>query len=232
MRKNKAVLLCAGILGASLLAGCGEISRLLPGGGSSAAEKETGTSQAGGKPSESGEMPGFEASEAGSWIPEEVPRVLSETKPSEKVRDAIIYYFEVPEEELADVRYYYNYADLDEDGTEEIIALAVGSYVSGSGGSSALILKNDGTIVECLTCVNSPIVVWDEMINGHHLLALERSGGGAETEIVALAASEDGIYANVSETETIIDPTTLTGTAILCDDLAYDEEAEYLTLAE
>ena len=86
----------------------------------------------------------------------------------------------------------------DEDGTEEIIALAVGSYVSGSGGSSALILKNDGTIVECLTCVNSPIVVWDEMVNGHHLLALERSGGGAETEIVALAASEDGIYANVS----------------------------------
>ena len=46
MRKNKAALLCAGILGASLLAGCGEVSRLLPGGESSAAEKETGTSQA------------------------------------------------------------------------------------------------------------------------------------------------------------------------------------------
>lgn len=221
MKKNAAILLCTGAAAVGLLAGCGEISRFIPGEGGPAAgsAENVTTDQAVG----TGPF---------GWLPEDMPQILSETEPDRMIRDAVAEYFEIPREEWEDVRYYYNFTDLDDDGTDEIFALAVGSYVSGSGGSSALILKNDGTVVQSLTTVNAPVVVSDEMTNGYHNLVVERCGGGADTEAVVLRASEDGVYENVPDSQETADLSTLTGVALFCDDMTFDDTADYLTLAD
>ncbi len=35
-------------------------------------------------------------------------------------------YYQIPEEECKETRYYYNYTDLNEDGTDEIVAVTIG----------------------------------------------------------------------------------------------------------
>ncbi len=168
----------------------------------------------------------------GAWLPEGAVQMASETEPNEAVRTAIIDEYVIPEEEWEETRYYYNYVDLDDDGENEIFALAVGPSLSGSGGSSALLMKESGEVIQTFTLINPPVLVTDEIMNGYRELALVRSGGGAETEVVLLSYG-NGAYETVSETETVIDPDLLSGTAILCNDLAADmESGNYLTLSE
>lgn len=169
---------------------------------------------------------------AAAWLPQGVKQLPSEKEPNEMVRTALIDTYQIPEDEWDMTRYYYNYVDLNEDGSDEIFALAVGPSVSGSGGSCALLLDADGAVLQEISLVNPPVLVTDEIIDGYHALALERSGDGAESEVVLLPHG-NGVYAGVSETETIVDPASLTGTAILCNDLAADlESGEFLNLAE
>ena len=95
--------------------------------------------------------------------------------------------------------------DLDSDGENEIFAVVVGSYTSGSGGSSALwCAEQDGELVvkQAFTLVNMPVIVVDNEDGGAKDLILERSGGGAETEYVMLTCA-DGVYTNVSDAETV-----------------------------
>lgn len=167
------------------------------------------------------------------WLPAGVEREKAETAENEELKKLIIDYFEIPEDALADSRYYYNYVDLDSDGENEIFVLAAGSYTSGTGGSSALwCQEEDGKLVvkQELTLVNMPVIVVDNEEGGPKNLVLERSGGGAETEFVELIC-KDGRYTNVSDAEPIEDVDSLQGVAILCNDLAEDlETGNYLTL--
>ena len=125
--------------------------------------------------------------------------------------------------------------DLDSDGENEIFAVVVGSYTSGSGGSSALwCAEQDGELVvkQAFTLVNMPVIVVDNEDGGAKDLILERSGGGAETEYVTLTCA-DGVYTNVSDAETVSssDLQNVQGVAILCNDLAEDmQTGNYLTL--
>ena len=157
------------------------------------------------------EEAGLKSQEAFSWLPADVVREKSETEP-EELRKLIAEYYEIPDDELADSRYYYNYVDLDSDGTNEIFAVVVGSYTSGSGGSSAL---------------------WCEEQDGALAVKqafLERSGGGAETEYVKLSCT-DGVYTNVSDAEAVSGLESVQGVAVLCNDLADDmQTGNYLTL--
>ena len=188
-------------------------------------------SAAEGSDTDAGSDTGANAS-AAAWLPQGVKQQPSEKEPNEMVRTALIDTYQIPEDEWDMTRYYYNYVDLNEDGSDEIFALAVGPSVSGSGGSCALLLDADGAVLQEFSLVNPPVLVTDEIIDGYHALALERSGGGAESEVVLLPHG-NGVYAGVSETETILDPASLTGTAILCNDLAADlESGEFLNLAE
>lgn len=168
----------------------------------------------------------------GAWLPEGAVQRASETEPNEVVRAAIIDEYRIPGEEWETTRYYYNYVDLDDDGENEIFALAVGPSLSGSGGSSALLLKESGELIQTFSLVNPPVLVTDEIMNGYRKLALVRSGGGAETEVILLSW-ENGAYETVSGAETVTDPELLSGTAILCNDLAADmESGSFLTLSK
>lgn len=172
------------------------------------------------------------------WLPTGIEQIMSETSPNELLRQTIIDYYEIPEEFWVETRYYYNYVDLDDDGTDEIFAVISGSYTSGSGGDSALWCReNNGKmqINQAFTLVNSPVIVTKEASNGAKPLIMQRWGGGADPEIVQLTY-KDGKYGNVSDAE-VLDAAKgiegIKGTAIICNNLIKDmENGEGLTLAE
>lgn len=166
-----------------------------------------------------------------SWLPAGATQMQSEIEPNEALKKAVIDYYEIPEESWGDTRYYYNYVDLDGDGTQEIFAVIIGMYTSGSGGDSALwCQEKDGgmEIRQAFTLIRTPILVTEKTKD----LILERGGGGAPAEIVELTC-KDGIYDNVSDAKAIANTDGIKGTAILCNDLAADmESGKYLTLAD
>lgn len=168
------------------------------------------------------------------WLPSDIKQIKSETDPNPELVRAIIDYYQIPQEDLDTTRYYYNYVDLNNDGTEEILAVVMGPYTSGTGGDSMLwvLPYADMAVAEAFTLVRTPIIVTDELVNGAKQLILQRSGGGAPTELVALTCS-DGVYQNVNEGTVLSNLDGITGTAIICNDLAADTESgDYLTLAK
>ncbi len=169
------------------------------------------------------------------WLPAGVEREQSETAPNGELAQLIAEYYEIPDDELADSRYYYNYVDLDGDGENEIFAVVVGSYTSGSGGSSALWCEQQEgklAVKQAFTLVNMPVIVVDNEEGTAKSLIVERSGGGAEAEYVELTCT-DGVYTNVTDAEPAEDLENIQGVAILCNDLADDmQTGNYLTLEQ
>lgn len=171
------------------------------------------------------------------WLPKDVTQEFSETEPNEQLSQTIIDHYQIPEDAWESTKYYYNYVNLDGDGKEEIIAVVMGSYTSGSGGDSALLLsETDGRLVieQAFTLVSTPIIIAEDGTSGltsdKKVLILKRVGGGAEAEIVGLSSS-DGVYTNVSDAVVIENLDMVKGTAILCNNLIHDmESGNYLTL--
>lgn len=171
-----------------------------------------------------------------SWIPAGVEQIMAETEANPELEQAIIDYYEIPEESWETTKYYYNYVDLNRDGTEEILAVVMGPYTSGAGGSSLLwVFPNaDMAVNQSLTLINTPIIVTKEATNGQEFgtkgLIVQRSGDGAETEFVLLTCS-DGLYKEVNDGEVLESLEGVEGTAIICNDLIADmESGDYLTL--
>ena len=173
-----------------------------------------------------------------SWLPTGVEQVMAETEANPELEQAIIDYYEIPEEYWETTKYYYNYVDLNGDGTEEILAVVMGPYTGGTGGDSMLWLLPyaDMEVSQSFTLINTPIIVTREATNGKEFgakgLIVQRSGGGAETEFVLLTCS-DGFYKEVNDGEVLESLEGTEGTAIVCNDLIADmESGNYLTLAK
>ena len=171
------------------------------------------------------------------WLPAGVEQVKAETEANPELEQAIIDYYEIPEESWEATKYYYNYVDLNGDGTEEILAVVMGPYTSGTGGSSMLWVLSyaDMAVNQAFTLINTPIIVTKEATNGQEYgtrgLIVQRSGGGAETEFVLLTCN-DGVYKEVNDGEVLESLEDVEGTAIICNDLMADmESGNYLTLA-
>lgn len=219
------------------LAGCGQSAA--PEGSASA---DGSTSSATEQPSE-GNSTAESAEEGGKniytdWLPAGVEQVMSETEANPELQRAIIDYYEIPEEDWDKTKYYYNYVDLNGDGTDEILAVVMGSYTSGTGGDSMLWLLPSANmaVAQSFTLVHTPIIVTKDALNGQEFgakgLIVLRSGGGAKTEPVLLK-NVDGEYTQVSDAEPVEDLDSVEGTAIICNDLIADTESgNYLTLAD
>lgn len=173
------------------------------------------------------------------WLPQNVEQIMSESEPNELLKQAIIDYYEIPKEFWEQTKYYYNHVDLNGDGTEEIFAVVIGSYTSGSGGDSALwCCEYEGKmqIYQAFTLVKTPVIVTKEAVNGQEYgakgLIMQRSGGGAEAEIIQLTCT-DGVYTNVADAPMINNLDEMEGTAIICNNLIKDmENGSFLTLAD
>ncbi|WP_300693107.1 hypothetical protein [uncultured Oscillibacter sp.] len=243
MKKKLAVLVLALCVAGAVLSGCGQTEAGESGrqpenqteiqAPASQPEQEENSAES---PAEGGVETSKEANVFTGWLPAGVEQVMAETEANPELEQAIIDYYEIPEESWGTTKYYYNYVDLNGDGKEEILAVVMGPYTSGSGGSSLLwVLPHaDMAVNQAFTLINTPIIVTKEATNGQEFgakgLIVQRSGGGGETEFVLLTCS-DGIYKGAGDGEVLDSLDGVEGTAIICNDLIADmENGDYLTL--
>lgn len=245
MKKKLAVMALALCMAGAVLTGCGQTAP--PSGQPDSrpenqAEIQTPASQ----PEQAGDSAESAAEDAAGtageeadlftgWLPAGVEQVMAETEANPELEQAIIDYYEIPEESRETTKYYYNYVDLNGDGTEEILAVVMGPYTSGTGGSSMLwvLPYADMAVNQAFTLINTPIIVTKEAANGQEHgargLIVQRSGGGAETEFVLLTCG-DGVYKEVNDGEVLESLDDIEGTAIICNDLIADTESgDYLS---
>ena len=76
-------------------------------------------------------------------------------------------YYQIPEEECKETRYYYNYTDLNEDGTDEIVAVTIGDTTSDNRGDAALILRpgenGQFEVLGAFSQIHTPVMISEEM---------------------------------------------------------------------
>lgn len=164
--------------------------------------------------------------------------VYAETSRHAALERLIIDYFDIPEEDLGTTKYYYNYVDVDADGAEEIFTVVMGPYSSGSGGSTALLVKENGSgevhLQQALTLIQTPVIISDQITNGYKEIVVMYSGGGASGSYVALTAN-NGKYTPVNDGRTLEGLEGITGQAIISNEIAKDMEegkAMYLSPGE
>lgn len=160
-------------------------------------------------------------------LPDQITGMKTETDVNLELSEIIKKYYEIPEEYYESTRYYYNYVDLDNDGSDEIFAVVMGSYTSGTGGSSALwITEKAGKwhVEQDFTLINPPVIISDNMTNGVHDLVVPYYGGGAEGNY-AILKYEDGKYTRVSDSETVENLDNITGNAIIANDIPAERDA-------
>lgn len=168
-------------------------------------------------------------------MPKTVKGILAEKEKNADLENIIKDTFQIPEEYLADTKYYYNNIDLNGDGNDEIFVVAIGMYTSGTGGDSAIILSQEGgklEVIQTLSLVHEPIIISDNMTNGYNDIIVPNYGGGANlTEPYKVLKNTDGKYSDINDSAGISDISSISGTAIIADDIAKDtQESKVLSL--
>ncbi|WP_155592222.1 M56 family metallopeptidase [Lysinibacillus cavernae] len=160
-------------------------------------------------------------------INEKIVGILAEPQPNAQLEKIIVEYLQIPNEFLETTKYYYNYVDLDEDGNEEIFTVLMGPYTSGTGGSTALLLKQQDTgewqVKQEFTLIQTPIIISDKVTNGNKEIIVMNAGGGAKGNYVVLSTKGDS-YTAVNEGTVIQGLEGVTGKAIISNDLLKDME--------
>lgn len=143
-------------------------------------------------------------------------------------------YYQIPEEEQAETRYYYNYVDLNDDGIEEIFAVVIGEYTEQPFGDPAVILTVEGeefSVLESFEGIHTPVTISDQTTNGwHDIIYMEYGGGTEEGYRICRYNPEGGYQTTLGEVVDELEP--MGGTRILSNNLIDDmDRGRYLTLA-
>lgn len=112
-------------------------------------------------------------------IPQGFDGQLAETEPHGQLERVIADYCGVAQEDYTNVRYYYNYVDLNGDSKNEILALVFGEDVTGIGGN--VLLWIDGadddnftkdSVKQSFANVSAPVFISNHMTEGYRDLIL------------------------------------------------------------
>ena len=167
---------------------------------------------------------------------EEVAVILvefSESKPYPALAGFLTEYYQIPEDKLSETRYYYNYTDLNDDGTDELFVFVIGSYVEVDNGNPALILTVEGdsfTVLESFGGIHTPVTITEEKENGWHMIIYQEYGGGEDGFRICRYNPDGGYQTELSEV--VGETEAVSGTQILSNNLIDDLDQErYLTLA-
>lgn len=159
-------------------------------------------------------------------LPQGISGMKSETKPDKKIRDIIIKDMEIPEDFYDTTNYFYNYVDLNDDGTKEIFVMVTGMYTSGSGGSSALLLSENGGelhVMQDFTLVNGPVVISDKVENGYHDIIVPYYINNESN--YSVLSYKDGAYPNIPNGNVVKNLDGVKGNAILANDRLKEADA-------
>lgn len=112
-------------------------------------------------------------------IPQGFDGQLAETEPHGQLERVIADYCGVAQEDYTNVRYYYNYADLNGDSKNEILALVFGENVTGIDGN--VLLWIDGadddnftkdSVKQSFANVSAPVFISNHMTEGYRDLII------------------------------------------------------------
>lgn len=200
-----------------LLAGCGEESV--------ETEPEQGIE---------GELEEFFLSEEEYGGAPTIAEEYGEEAPYPELAEFLAAYYQIPEEEQAETRYYYNYIDLNDDGIEEIFAVVIGEYTEQSFGDPAVILTAEGeefSVLESFEGIHTPVTISEQTTNGwHDIIYMEYGRGTEDGYRICRYNPEGGYQTDLDEVVDELEP--MGGTQILSNNLIDDmDQGRYLTLA-
>ena len=143
-------------------------------------------------------------------------------------------YYQIPEEECKETRYYYNYIDLNEDGTDEIVAVTIGDTISDTRGDVALILRpgenGQFEVLGAFSEIHTPVMISDDLENDWHKIIFPIYGGGQESGFIS-AVYTAGMGYELDEESFVREEPKVSGERILSDNLINDMDTDnYLTL--
>ncbi len=158
----------------------------------------------------------------------------SEREKNTDIEKLIMDTFEITDDIKKDTKYYYNYVDLNNDGSAELIAYVIGPSTTGTGGSSILIAEkqdDNWNVKQTLNLISQPIIISDNLENGMKEIIVSNSDSEDGKEpYIKLKYTADG-YQSLNEGEFISNLDDIKGVQIISDDLAEDLQSEnYLTL--
>ena len=171
-------------------------------------------------------------------VQEQVPSVPEEFACETDYRglaDFLAEYYRIPEEDRGATRYYYNYTDLNDDGTDEIFATVLGDYTAQDHGDPALLLLEDDSggfeVLGAFDGIRTPVMVSSQTTNGWHDLIYQVYGPGADTGyLICRYDPQEGYRADGDELLDKMPP--VSGTQILSNNLIDDmDRGRYLTLS-
>lgn len=168
-------------------------------------------------------------------IPESFDGELAETEAHPQLEKAIAEYSGVSEEDYGNVRYYYNYVDLNGDGRNEILALVLGQDVTGIDGNMLLWLDEpedvnvtSHSIRQVFRQVGAPIYISNHMTEGYRdLIITEKqaaNGNGDRTKAVNAAnagRTVDGEETSLDETAGLDETTGENGAEMISIEQTY-----------
>lgn len=111
-------------------------------------------------------------------IPEGWDGELAETDPHAQLEQAIADYCNIAGEDYENVRYYYNYVDLNGDSVNEILALVLGKDVEGIDGNVLLWLDaadentTKDSVKQSFSQVGAPVYICNHMTSGYRDLII------------------------------------------------------------
>lgn len=145
----------------------------------------------------------------------------SETERDEKLEKAIADYLDYDKNEDGEITYFYNYTDLNGDEKEEIFVYLLGDSVSGSGGSTALIVEKENyKVISKFTLVQNPIIISEEKTNGWNNIIMPVSGGGVEPFYAKLDFDGEKYPSNPSTASKVEEGSIIKGTAIISNTIS------------
>ncbi|MBO5070656.1 MAG: hypothetical protein J6C37_09895, partial [Roseburia sp.] len=151
-----------------------------------------------------------------------------------ELADFLASYYQIPEEYQTETRYYYNYIDLNDDGTDEIFTVIIKDYERNDESGPALILQeNEGTfsVLEDFGEIMTPVTISDDVINGWHDIIFQVDGKGLETSYQICHYVADRGY-QTEDNEWVDEPVHVSGSRILSNNLIDDmDQGRYMTLS-
>lgn len=166
-------------------------------------------------------------------INDKITGYYSETAAYGTLENELIDELDLENKDMTKTRYYYNYVDLNDDGTDEVIAELVGDTVSNSAGNLVCIVNQDMDddnedddgfdIVQKFNCFANPIIISDHKTKGWKDIIIMEQDNSDKTVYRKLVY--DGTkYTDISDAETMSNIDDITGVAILCNDIAGDSQ--------
>lgn len=167
-----------------------------------------------------------------------VEQKYAENEEYPELAEFLTAYYQIPEEEQAETRYYYNYIDLNEDGVQEIFAIIIREDDLGDDGGPVLILapKEDASeeggvfaVLEDFAEVITPVMISEETVNGWHDVIYPANDMLERGFLVCHYDTQAGYHSE--KNEFLPEAPQVSGVKILSNNLIDDmDQGNYMTL--